>query len=90
MEEVIAKHQNIFSGQIGSLKGVQASLKMHTVVTPKFLKPRSVRYALKPAIEKDFEKLENAGMIRQVTDTYRLGITHCTSSQDSWHCKALW
>ena len=52
MEEVIAKHQNIFSAQTGSLKGVQASLKMHTDVTPKFVKPRSVPYALKPAIEK--------------------------------------
>ena len=67
VEEVIAKHQNIFSAQTGSLKGLQASLKIHSDVTPKFLKPRSVPYALKPAIEKDLERLENAGIIRQVT-----------------------
>ena len=67
MEEVIAKYQTIFDSQTGSLKGLQASLKMHTDVTPKFLKPRSVPYALIPAIEKDLERLENAGIIRQVT-----------------------
>ena len=58
MEEIIAKHQNIFIAQTGSLIGVQASLKMHTNVTPKFRKPRSAPYALKPAIEKDLERLE--------------------------------
>ena len=67
IEEVIAKYQTIFDSQTGSLKGLQASLKMHTDVTPKFLKPRSVPYALKPAIEKNLERPENAGIIRQVT-----------------------
>ena len=72
MEEVTAKHQSIFSGQIGSLKGLQAFLKMHTDVTPKFLKPRSVPYALKPAIEKDLERLEDTGMIKQITGYHPL------------------
>ena len=67
VEEVIEKYQNIFNAQTGSLKQLQASLKMYTDVTPKFLKPRSVPYALKPAIEKDLERLKNAGIIRQVT-----------------------
>ena len=62
-----SKYQNIFSAQTGSLKGIQASLSMHSDVTPKFLKPRSVPYALKPAIENDLERLENAGIIKQVT-----------------------
>ena len=34
---------------------------MHSDVTPKFLKPSSVPYALKPAIE-DLERLEYAGI----------------------------
>ena len=67
VKEVIAKYQNIFNAQTSSLKQLQASLKMHSNVTPKFLKPRSVPYALKPTIEKDLERLENAGIIRQVT-----------------------
>ena len=36
MEEVTAK---TFRAQTGSLKGMQASLKIPTDVTPKFLKP---------------------------------------------------
>ena len=67
MEEVIAKYQNIFNAHTGLLKQLQASLKMHSDVTPKFLKPRSVPYALKPAIEKDLERLESPGIIKQVT-----------------------
>ena len=47
---------------------MQASLKMHTDVTPNCLKTRSsVPYALKLGIEKDLERLENTGIIRQVT-----------------------
>ena len=43
-----------------SLKGFQATLnlKIHTDVTPKFLKPRSVLNALKLAIKKDLERLK--------------------------------
>ena len=67
VEEVVSKYQNIFSPHTGSLKGIQASLSMHSDITPKFLKPRSVPYALKPAIEKDLEMLENTGIIKQVT-----------------------
>ena len=55
VEEVIAKYRNVFSAQTGSLKDLQVSLKLHSDVTPKFLKARSVPYALKPAIEKDFK-----------------------------------
>ena len=71
MVGVIAKHQNIFSVQTGSLKGVQASLKMHTDVTAKFLKPRSVvsvPYALKSATEKDLERLENVKWPKKLWD----------------------
>ena len=64
MEEVIAK---TFRAPTGSLKGMQASLKIPTDVTPKFLKPSVVLYPLKPTIEKDLERLENTGIIRQVT-----------------------
>ena len=67
VEEVIAKYQNIFSAQTGSLKGLQATLKINPDATPKFLKPRSVPYALKPAIENDLQRLENAGIIKHVT-----------------------
>ena len=48
VEEIIAKYQNIFSAQTGSLKGLQAILKINPDAAPKFLKPRSVPYALKP------------------------------------------
>ena len=64
MEEVTAK---MFRAQTGSLKRMQASLKIPTDVTPKFLKPSAVSYTLKPAIEKDLERLDNTGIIRQVT-----------------------
>ena len=38
------KISKVFSAQTGSLKGVQASISIHSDVTPKFLKPRSVPY----------------------------------------------
>jgi len=63
VEEIIAKHKSIFSTQTGS----QATLQINPDATPKFLKSRSVPYALKPAIEKDLKRLENAGIIKHVT-----------------------
>ena len=40
---------------------------MRNNTTPKFLKPRSIPYSLKPANEKDLERLEKVGIIRHVT-----------------------
>ena len=49
------------------MKGLQATLKINPDATPKFLKPRSVPYALKPAIENDLQRLGNARIIKHVT-----------------------
>ena len=51
VDEVISSHPTIFSTDTGSLQNLQASLRIRENTTPKFLKPRSVPYSLKPAIE---------------------------------------
>jgi len=66
VDEVISSHPTIFSTDKGSLQNLQASLRIRENTTPKFLKPRSVPYSLKPAIEKDLERLEKAGIIKHV------------------------
>ena len=61
VDEVISSHPTIFNTNTGSLQNLQASLTFGENTTPKFFKPRSVPYSLKPAIEKDLERLEKAG-----------------------------
>ena len=63
MEAVLAKHQSVFKEELGTLKGIQASLEVEPNSKPRFHRPRSVPYALKDAIEQDLERLEREGII---------------------------
>ena len=59
-------YQEVFKEELGTLKGVQARLTLQPGATPKFFRPRSVPYALREAIEKDLERLEQLGVIEKV------------------------
>ena len=66
LDTVLAKHQSVFKEELGTLKGIQASLEVEPNSKPRFHRPRSVPYALKDAIEQDLERLEREGIIEKV------------------------
>ena len=67
------KHQiegefpQLFSPGIGSIKGMKANLPLKDDAHPKFMKARTVPYALKEKIEKELDNLESQGIITKVT-----------------------
>ncbi|XP_052771110.1 uncharacterized protein K02A2.6-like [Mya arenaria] len=62
-----AKYKSVFSKDLGTVKGVKAHLKVKENTTPKFVKARTVPFAMKPKIEKELEKLVDDGVLEKVT-----------------------
>lgn len=55
-----------FNGKLGTIKGVQAKLKVKPDSTPKFYKARPVPYALRDRIADELSRLEKQGIVEKV------------------------
>ena len=55
LDQLIAKFSEVFKECLGTVKGCQVKLSVKEGAKPKFLKSRSVPFALKEAIEKDLD-----------------------------------
>ena len=67
MDGLVSKHQDLFDGQLGLLKGIKAHVELVEGATPVYTKPYRVPYALRPKVELELGKLEKAGIITPVT-----------------------
>ena len=66
LTEVLHKHEALFDGSLGCMKGVKVTLQVDKKIKPKFLKPRNIPYMLKGKVEKELEKLQQLGVISPV------------------------
>ena len=66
LDQLIAKFPEVFKEGLGTVKGCQVKLSVKEGAKPKFFKPRSVPFALKEAIEKDLDRLEQLGVVTKV------------------------
>ena len=66
IKEVLDKHEAVFDGSIGCLKGVKVTLQVNEAAKPKFLKPRIVPYLLREKVEKQLSMMEQQGIISPV------------------------
>ena len=55
-----------FSGKLGTIKGVQAKIKVIPNSKPKFMKPRTIPFAMKATVKLEIERMENEGIIKSV------------------------
>jgi len=67
VDQLLDQYKDVFSSELGTLKGIYAKLTLKPDAKPKYFKPRPVPYALRDAIEKDLERLENLGVIEKVS-----------------------
>ena len=65
VEQILEKYLDLFREELGTLKGVEIKLSVSKDTVPRFKRPRSVPYALRGAIERDLERLENLGVIEK-------------------------
>jgi len=57
---------SLFDGNLGTIKGVSAHLKLKENGVPQFFKPRPVPFVLKEKIADEFQRLEKIGVLEKV------------------------
>ena len=63
---MLKEYEDIFKKELGTLKNYRAHIHVKDDIQPKFYKVRSVPYALKQQIEKEFEKQVEEGILEPV------------------------
>ena len=66
VDVLLKKYEGVFKGESGTIKHFCAKLNVKEDAHPIFMKPRSVPFAIKQAIEEDLKHLESAGIIEKV------------------------
>ena len=66
LQVLLEAHANLFEGDLGMMRGVQAKLQPCQGAVPKFLKARPVPYALRSAVEAELDRLERTGIVEKV------------------------
>ena len=64
---LIEKYNTLFTEGLGTIKTFQARLQVVPESPPKFFKPRTAPYAIRGAVEDEFDRLEREGILEKVT-----------------------
>ena len=63
IDELKVKYQDIFQPGLGTVKGMEATLHMKDNAVPIYHKARPVPFALRLAVEKELQRMQNEGII---------------------------
>ena len=66
VEKLVSKYASLFNGDLGTIKGVTAHLKLKENAILQFFKPRPVPFALKEKIAEELKRLERIGVLEKV------------------------
>ncbi|KAM7288053.1 uncharacterized protein ISCGN_031742 [Ixodes scapularis] len=66
LQDILIRYQDVFKDELGCMRGEEARLSLREGASPKFLKARSMPFALKPAVEEELKRLEVTGVIEAV------------------------
>uniref|UniRef100_A0A8C6MDI2 ribonuclease H n=1 Tax=Nothobranchius furzeri TaxID=105023 RepID=A0A8C6MDI2_NOTFU len=66
LQEVLARHEEVFKEELGMLKGTKATIRVSANACPKYYRPRSVPYAMKTKVGKEIERLSKNDIIKPV------------------------
>ena len=66
LKDMLEKHKSVFQSDLGSVKGIEATLNLKPGAKPKFCKARPVPYSMKPKVEAVIDKLVRDGVITKV------------------------
>lgn len=67
--EIYQKFPEVFTDNLGCYKGEPAGLELKQNVTPKFLKPRPIPFALKEKVEAEIDRLVEIGILTPVSNS---------------------
>ena len=63
MQSLLQQYSAVFSEEVGKLEGVEAKSVIDPAISPKFCRARTVPHALKPKVEFELRRLQQAGII---------------------------
>ena len=66
LQHILAKHRALFQQGIGTIQGYKADVRLQPNTKPVFKKSRPVAYALQPALDKELQCLQQAGILEPV------------------------
>ncbi len=66
LQKLLTKHSALFKEELGQVKGIPAKLHLKPGAQPKFCRVRNVPFALRGKVERELERLEEAGVIEPV------------------------
>ncbi|XP_061774106.1 uncharacterized protein K02A2.6-like [Nerophis ophidion] len=66
IQEVLAKYDEVFKDELGTLKDIKATISVKPDAVPKFHKARVLPFAMKEKVEKELQRLEKEGVISPV------------------------
>ncbi len=63
LNKLMQRHKSLFSEGLGTIQPYRAKLYVHSGVKPRFFKPRSVPFAIRGALGKELDRLEQQGVL---------------------------
>ena len=67
VDVLLKKYNDVFAEGLGTMKHFQATLRVCPGTTPVFHRPRPIPFAVKDAVDKELERLQQAGIVEKVT-----------------------
>lgn len=57
VEQVLAHHEDVFKDELGTLKGVKATINIVPGAVPRYFRPRQIPFAMRPKVEAEISRL---------------------------------
>ena len=67
LQDILDSNSSVFSPELGTLKGITATIQLDASAKPSFCKARTVPYSLKGKIEQELDWLVKQGVIEPIT-----------------------
>lgn len=86
LNTLMRKHRTLFSNELGAVEPYKASLHLRPAATPRFFKPRSVLFAIRDAISKQLDRLDQKASLRGVMHSKWAAPTVPVPKKDGRYC----
>ena len=67
VDVLLKKYKEVFAEGLGTMRHYQAKLKVRPGTTPVFHRPRPIPFAVKDAVDRELDRLQQAGIVEKVT-----------------------
>ena len=67
LEHLVKNYSDIFSDNLGLMKGFKVKINVEPNVSPKFVKARTAHFAMKDVVEAEIDKMEKEGILKSVS-----------------------